>query len=31
MQVTAFTIAHTITLALTIYGVVSLSPRSSSR
>ena len=26
-QVTAFTIAHTITLALTIYGVVSLSPR----
>jgi hydrogenase/urease accessory protein HupE len=26
MQVTAFTIAHTITLALTIYGVVSLSP-----
>ncbi|MFY9551664.1 MAG: HupE/UreJ family protein [Thermoanaerobaculia bacterium] len=27
MQVTAFTIAHTITLALTIYGVVSLSPR----
>ena len=27
MQVTAFTIAHTITLALTIYGIVSLSPR----
>jgi HupE / UreJ protein len=27
MQVTAFTIAHTITLALTIYGVVALSPR----
>lgn len=27
LQVTAFTIAHTITLALTIYGVVSLSPR----
>ena len=27
MQVTAFTVAHTITLALTIYGVVSLSPR----
>jgi len=26
-QVTAFTIAHTITLALTIYGLVSLSPR----
>ncbi len=26
-QVTAFTIAHTITLALTMYGVVSLSPR----
>jgi hydrogenase/urease accessory protein HupE len=26
-QVTAFTVAHTITLALTIYGVVSLSPR----
>jgi hypothetical protein len=25
--VTAFTIAHTITLALTIYGLVSLSPR----
>ncbi|HEV8609012.1 MAG TPA: HupE/UreJ family protein [Thermoanaerobaculia bacterium] len=25
LQVTAFTIAHTITLALTIYGVVSLS------
>ena len=25
-QVTAFTIAHTITLALTIYGVVSLRP-----
>ena len=27
MQVTAFTIAHSITLGLTIYGVVSLSPR----
>jgi hydrogenase/urease accessory protein HupE len=27
MQVTAFTVAHTITLALTIYGLVSLSPR----
>jgi hypothetical protein len=27
VQVTAFTIAHTISLALTIYGVVSLSPR----
>jgi hydrogenase/urease accessory protein HupE len=26
-QVTAFTIAHTITLGLTIYGLVSLSPR----
>jgi hypothetical protein len=26
-QVTAFTIAHSITLGLTIYGVVSLSPR----
>lgn len=26
-QVTAFTLAHTITLGLTIYGVVSLSPR----
>ena len=26
-QVTAFTIAHSITLALTMYGVVSLSPR----
>ncbi len=26
IQVTAFTIAHTITLALTIYGVVSLRP-----
>jgi hydrogenase/urease accessory protein HupE len=25
-QVTSFTVAHTITLALTIYGVVSLSP-----
>lgn len=25
-QVTAFTVAHTITLALTIYGVVALSP-----
>ena len=25
-QVTAFTIAHTITLALSIYGIVSLSP-----
>ena len=27
MQVTAFTIAHSITLGLTIYGVVSVSPR----
>ena len=27
MQVTAFTVAHSITLALTIYGIVSLSPR----
>lgn len=26
LQVTAFTIAHSITLALTIYGVVALSP-----
>jgi hypothetical protein len=26
-QVSAFTVAHTITLALTIYGVVSLPPR----
>jgi hypothetical protein len=26
IQVTAFTVAHTITLALTMYGVVSLSP-----
>jgi len=26
-QVTAFTLAHSITLALTIYGIVSLSPR----
>ena len=26
LQVTAFTLAHSITLALTIYGVVSLSP-----
>jgi hypothetical protein len=26
IQVTAFTVAHTITLALSIYGVVSLSP-----
>ncbi len=26
-QVSAFTVAHTITLALTVYGVVSLSPR----
>jgi hydrogenase/urease accessory protein HupE len=26
-QVTAFTIAHSITLALTMYGLVSLSPR----
>ena len=26
-QVSAFTIAHTITLALTVYGVVSLPPR----
>jgi hypothetical protein len=27
MQVTAFTVAHTITLALTVYGVVSLPSR----
>ncbi|MEP6994497.1 MAG: HupE/UreJ family protein [Acidobacteriota bacterium] len=27
MQVTAFTVAHTITLALTVYGLVSLPPR----
>jgi len=27
LQVTAFTVAHTITLALTVYGVVALSPR----
>ena len=27
LQVSAFTVAHTITLALTIYGIVSLSPR----
>jgi hypothetical protein len=27
LQVTAFTVAHSITLALTIYGIVSLSPR----
>jgi hypothetical protein len=26
LQVTAFTVAHTITLALTVYGVVSLRP-----
>ena len=26
-QISAFTVAHTITLALTIYGVVSLSPK----
>ncbi len=26
-QVTAFTVAHTLTLALTVYGVVALSPR----
>jgi hypothetical protein len=26
-QVSAFTLAHTITLALTVYGVVSLSPK----
>ena len=26
LQVTAFTVAHTITLALTIYGIVSLRP-----
>jgi len=26
-QVTAFTVAHTLTLALSMYGVVSLSPR----
>ena len=28
MQVTAFTIAHSITLGLTMYGIVSLSPRT---
>ena len=28
IQVTAFTIAHSITLGLTMYGVVSLSPRT---
>jgi hydrogenase/urease accessory protein HupE len=27
VQVTAFTIAHSITLGLTMYGIVSLSPR----
>jgi hydrogenase/urease accessory protein HupE len=27
MQVTSFTVAHSITLGLTIYGVVSVSPR----
>jgi hypothetical protein len=27
VQVTAFTIAHSITLALTMYGVISLTPR----
>lgn len=27
MQVTSFTVAHSITLALTIYGIVSVSPR----
>ena len=27
LQVSAFTLAHTLTLALTVYGVVSLSPR----
>lgn len=27
LQVTAFTLAHTITLALTVYGIVALSPR----
>lgn len=27
MQVTAFTVAHTITLGLTMYGLVGLSPR----
>jgi HupE/UreJ protein len=27
MQVTAFTIAHTITLALTMYGLIAISPR----
>ena len=26
IQVTAFTVAHTLTLALSVYGVVSLSP-----
>ncbi len=27
LQVSAFTLAHTLTLALTVYGVVALSPR----
>jgi hypothetical protein len=27
MQVTAFTVAHSLTLGLTMYGIVSLSPR----
>jgi hydrogenase/urease accessory protein HupE len=27
LQVTAFTLAHTLTLALTVYGLVALSPR----
>jgi hypothetical protein len=27
LQVTAFTLAHTLTLALSMYGIVSLSPR----
>jgi hypothetical protein len=27
LQVTAFTVAHSITLGLTMYGIVSLSPR----
>ena len=31
LQVTAFTVAHSITLGLSIYGVVSLPRRSSNR
>ena len=30
LQVTAFTVAHSITLGLSIYGIVSLPSRSSS-